>query len=344
MSPIVLDVLAYELDQLEREKLQHPLVGGLILFSRNFADKEQLSALVKDIRKTVSRPFLISVDHEGGRVQRFQEGFTKIPSMASIENRFDNLSGTAKEQQQHALAFAMGFVMAYELLILDIDISFAPVLDLNGVSEVIKSRAFSADPAEVIRLSECYTQGMHAAGMKTTGKHFPGHGSVAEDSHIAMPVDTRTYAEIKESDMHVFSKMIAKQQIDAIMPAHVIYPEIDDKPAGFSRTWIHDVLRGELGFNGTVFSDDLSMEAASVGGSVCDRAELALDAGCDMVLVCNSPSEAEKTIDGLSQSTTYSQRWLSLLAPRPEQGRNTLEAKRAEYLAHQALINRLQED
>ena len=344
MSPIVLDVLAYELDSLDREKLEHPLVGGLILFARNFADKDQLSALIKDIRKTVNRPFLISVDHEGGRVQRFQEGFTKIPSMASIEHSFDNVAKTQKEQLQQELAFAMGFVMAYELLALDIDISFAPVLDINGVSEVIKSRAFSSNPADVIRLSECYTRGMHAAGMKTTGKHFPGHGSVAEDSHIAMPVDTRSFAEIKENDMRVFSSMIAKKQIDAIMPAHVIYPDIDDKPAGFSRRWIEDILRGELGFNGTVFSDDLSMEAASVGGSVCDRAELALEAGCDMVLVCNSPSDAEKTIDGLAQSASYSKRWLNLLTPRPNQSPNTLIKNRPEYLANQALIHKLQKD
>lgn len=307
MAPLILDIKSYELDAIEREMLQHPLAGGIILFSRNYAEKQQLSALIKDIRGTVKRPFLISVDHEGGRVQRFIDGFTKIPAMASIETY------NKSDKEQLVLAEAMGFCMAYELLVLNIDLSFAPVLDLNGVSEVIRSRAFSAQPDQVIKLSSAYIKGMHSAGMKCTGKHFPGHGSVREDSHIAMPHDERSLDEIRATDMRVFEALIANHQIDAIMPAHVIYPSVDDKPAGFSEIWIEQILRQQLGFNGVVFSDDLSMQAASIGGSVTERAETALHAGCDMVLVCNTPSEAEKVLDGLSQQTNYSSRWLSLL-------------------------------
>lgn len=307
MSPVILDVKSFELDPIEREMLQHPLSGGLILFSRNYADKKQLSALIKDIRNTVKKPFLISVDHEGGRVQRFRDEFTQIPAMSHIES----LKGS--EQQQLNLAEAMGFCMAFELLQLNIDLSFAPVLDLNGVSEVIGSRAFSSDPDQVIKLSEKYIDGMHKAGMKSTGKHFPGHGSVSEDSHIAMPVDTRSFEEISAQDMRVFTQLITTNKIDAIMPAHVIYSSVDNKPAGFSEVWIQQILRKSLGFNGVVFSDDLTMQAASVAGSVTERAEQAIEAGCDMVLVCNTPTEVERVLDGLSQQRTYSERCLNLI-------------------------------
>jgi beta-N-acetylhexosaminidase len=313
-SPLILDVNSFELAAIEREMLQHPLCGGLILFSRNYAEKAQLTALIKDIRKTVKKPFLISTDHEGGRVQRFREGFTEIPAMANIEI----YSGSQKKQLD--LAKAMGFCMAFELLNFDIDVSFAPVLDLNGISEVIGNRAFSSEPEQVFLLSKAYIEGMHHAGMKSTGKHFPGHGSVSEDSHIAMPVDRRSFEEIKQQDMRVFEQLINLQKVDAIMPAHVIYPDVDDKPAGFSSVWIQQILRKQLGFDGVVFSDDLSMQAASVAGTVTERAEQALEAGCDMILVCNAPSEAEKVLDGLSQNKTYSQRWLKLLQQNINRG------------------------
>jgi beta-N-acetylhexosaminidase len=333
MSPVILDVHSFELSPVEREILQHPLCGGLILFSRNYAERSQLSALIKDIRRTVKKPFLISVDHEGGRVQRFRDGFTQIPAMANIE-RFE-----VSQNIQFDLAQAMGFCMAYELLQLGIDISFAPVLDLKGVSEVIGSRAFSSEPEQVIRLSGAYIKGMHTAGMKSTGKHFPGHGSVAEDSHIAMPVDTRSFNEIHEQDMRVFKQLISEKKIDAVMPAHVIYPSVDSKPAGFSSIWIKQILRKELGFEGVVFSDDLSMQAASIAGSVTDRAEFAIEAGCDMVLVCNAPSEAEKVLDGLSQKKVYSQRWLNLLQKEPRQAIPNQQQIQATYLASVRLIN-----
>jgi beta-N-acetylhexosaminidase len=333
MSPVILDVQSFELSPVEREMLQHPLCGGLILFSRNYAEKGQLSALIKDIRRTVKKPFLISVDHEGGRVQRFREGFTRIPAMATIENI------DVSQNVQLELAQAMGFCMAYELLQLDIDISFAPVLDLNGVSEVIGSRAFSSEPDQVIRLSGAYIEGMHKAGMKSTGKHFPGHGSVTEDSHIAMPVDQRNFEEIKEQDMRVFQQLIAAKKIDAVMPAHVVYPSVDSKPAGFSAIWIKQILRKQLGFEGVVFSDDLTMQAASVAGSVTDRAEHAIEAGCDMVLVCNSPSQAEKVLDGLSQKKVYSQRWLDLLHKEQYKEVPVKPETQAIYLESVRLIN-----
>jgi beta-N-acetylhexosaminidase len=333
MSPVILDVQSFELSPVEREMLQHPLCGGLILFSRNYAEKAQLSALIKDIRRSVKKPFLISVDHEGGRVQRFREGFTQIPAMANIENL------EVSQKVQLELAQAMGFCMAYELFQLDIDISFAPVLDLNGVSEVIGSRAFSSEPDQVIRLSGAYIDGMHKAGMKSTGKHFPGHGSVTEDSHTAMPVDQRSFEEIQEQDMRVFQQLIAAKKIDAVMPAHVIYPSVDSKPAGFSAIWIKQILRKQFGFEGVVFSDDLTMQAASVAGSVTDRAEHAIEAGCDMVLVCNSPSQAEKVLDGLSQKKVYSQRWLNLLHKEQCKEVPVKPETQATYLESVRLIN-----
>jgi beta-N-acetylhexosaminidase len=229
--------------------------------------------------------------------------------------------------------------MAFELLQLNIDISFSPVLDLNGVSEVIGSRAFSAEPEHVINLSSAYIEGMHSAGMKSTGKHFPGHGSVREDSHIAMPHDNRSLEEIRATDMRVFEKLITNNLVDAIMPAHVIYSQVDDKPAGFSSIWINQILRQNLGFNGVVFSDDLSMEAASIAGSVTERAELALHAGCDMVLVCNAPLEAEKVLDGLNQQNNFSKRWHKLLQQDGAIPRLQHPEIAAKYVSAVRLIN-----
>jgi beta-N-acetylhexosaminidase len=333
MSPVILDVNSFELSPIEREMLQHPLCGGLILFSRNYAEKRQLAALIQDIRRSVNKPFLIAVDHEGGRVQRFRDGFTQIPAMASIEKY------EVSQQDQFQLANAMGFCMAYELLEFNIDISYAPVLDLNGISEVIGSRAFSADVDQVIALSKSYIDGMHQAGMRSTGKHFPGHGSVTEDSHIAMPVDNRSFEQIQVEDMRVFSELIKAQKVDAIMPAHVIYSDVDDKPAGFSSVWIKQILRQQLGFEGVVFSDDLSMQAASIAGSVTDRAEIAIDAGCDMVLVCNAPSEAEKVLDGLSQNALYSQRWHNLLIQNKRPVAREQAEMKLKYLNSTKIIN-----
>lgn len=297
MGPLIIDCQQEELLAEEKEKLAHPLVGGVILFSRNYYDKAQLKALVKAIRQAAGKPLLIAVDHEGGRVQRFRHEFSALPPMGDILSLCDS------DNQSDRLAHACGVVMAYELKSLDIDLSFAPVLDINGISEVIGDRAFSPDPNKVIRLARALTEGMHALNMPTTGKHFPGHGSVQADSHIALPNDPRAFARIAETDLVTFETLMRERKLDAIMPAHVIYPDVDSLPAGFSRIWLRQILRQKLGFDGLIFSDDLSMEGASVAGGYLARATAALDAGCDMLLACNNPAGAEQILDGLAHQT-----------------------------------------
>lgn len=294
MGPLMLDVSGFELTHEEIDILDHPLVGGLILFSRNYYDQKQLSDIVRHIRSVTRNDILIATDHEGGRVQRFRDGFSKIPAMGSVANQSnDNL------QRSSDLCGQFGWLMAAELLAFDIDISFAPVLDIQGVSEVIGDRSFHRQPEKIIQLASEFIKGMHRAGMSATGKHFPGHGNVLEDSHVAMPVDQRSKEEIFAVDMAIFKSIHQQGLLDAVMPAHVIYPDVDALPAGFSQTWIKHILRQELAFNGVVFSDDLSMQGAVQMGSIVDRAELALVAGCDMVLVCNDPKGTINVIDGL---------------------------------------------
>lgn len=293
MGPLMLDCQAEELLPEEKEKLAHPVVGGVILFTRNYHDKRQLSALVQDIRRFAKNNVLIAVDHEGGRVQRFRDGFTAIPAMGDI------LRQSEHQDESAAYAKACGLALAYELKTLDIDFSFAPVLDINGVSQVIGDRAFSNNADEVIRLATQLIQGLKTVNMPAIGKHFPGHGSVAPDSHIALPVDERGFDEIRRTDMVVFERVIERALLDGVMPAHVIYSQVCDKPAGFSSTWLKTILKNDIGFNGAVFSDDLSMHGASVAGSYVERAEAALEAGCDMVLACNNPKGAESILDGL---------------------------------------------
>lgn len=294
MGPLMLDVSGFELTHEEIDILDHPLVGGLILFSRNYHDQKQLSDLVRHIRSVTRNEIVIATDHEGGRVQRFREGFSKIPAMGSIA-----LKAEANTQQIDYLCEQFGWLMAAELLAFDIDISFAPVLDIHGVSEVIGDRSFHQQPDQIVQLASAFIKGMHRAGMRATGKHFPGHGNVLEDSHIAMPVDKRSREDIFALDMAIFKAIHQQELLDAVMPAHVIYPDVDDLPAGFSQKWIKQILRQELDFNGVVFSDDLSMQGAVQMGNIVDRAELAIAAGCDMVLVCNDPKGAAKVIDGL---------------------------------------------
>ncbi|AGP81560.1 beta-hexosaminidase [Alteromonas mediterranea MED64] len=289
----MLDCQAEELLPEEKEKLAHPVVGGVILFTRNYHDKRQLSALVQDIRRFAKNNALIAVDHEGGRVQRFRDGFTAIPAMGDI------LRQSEHQDESAAYAKACGLALAYELKTLDIDFSFAPVLDINGVSQVIGDRAFSHNADEVIRLATQLIQGLKTVNMPAIGKHFPGHGTVAPDSHIALPVDERGFDEIRRTDMVVFERVNERALLDGVMPAHVIYNQVCDKPAGFSSTWLKTILKNDIGFNGAVFSDDLSMHGASVAGSYVERAEAALEAGCDMVLACNNPKGAESILDGL---------------------------------------------
>ena len=294
LGPVMLDLCGTELSDEEREVLCHPLVGGVILFSRNYESPAQLAALTQAIHALRQPPLLIAVDHEGGRVQRFREGFTRIPPMRHLGEIWDR-----QPQQARKFAHQVGFILASELRACGVDFSFTPVLDIDyGASQVIGDRAFHRLPQAIAELAHHLMLGMKEAGMAAVGKHFPGHGFVAADSHLAVPVDERDLADMQLFDLEPFRQMI-HYGLPAMMPAHVVYPKIDDKPAGFSPRWLKDILRGELAFDGVIFSDDLSMEAAKVGGDVVSRGQAALAAGCDMVLVCNDPGSAKKLLESL---------------------------------------------
>ena len=291
IAPLMLDLQDTVLSGEEKELLEHPLTGGVILFTRNYESVEQLEYLVQQIRSSTTRDLLVAVDHEGGRVQRFKEEFTTLPALATLYESSDD------EQTFLQLSHHHGWLMASELRAMDIDFSFAPVLDLNyGISEVIGNRAFHRQASIVATLAKSYIEGMREAGMASTGKHFPGHGAVVADSHIDIPTDDRPFDDIWREDMIPFAKLM-EQGLDAIMPAHVIYPAVDSNPAGFSSIWLQDILRKKLSFDGVIFSDDLSMEGASVAGGFVERAEAATEAGCDMALVCNNRAGVIEVID-----------------------------------------------
>lgn len=295
LGPLMIDVEGVELSAVDRDILKHPLVGGVILFSRNYEATEQVSELCRDIHALREEPLLIAVDHEGGRVQRFREGFTRIPCMQSLGNVYANDKQQGLEQAQ-----SVAWLMAAELRQVGVDFSFAPVLDLDyGCSEVIGDRAFSEDKQVVADIAEAFQRGLTDAGMASVGKHFPGHGAVAPDSHIAIPVDERSFETIMADDVHPFKQLI-NAGMKGIMPAHVIYQQVDPLPAGFSKFWLQEVLRQQLQFDGAIFSDDLTMHGASVIGDYVARASQALQAGGDMALVCNNRDAAEQIIDGLS--------------------------------------------
>ena len=290
----MLDVVGTELSADDIKRLQHPLVGGVILFTRNFESCAQLKALTASIHAVRQPPLLIAVDHEGGRVQRFRDGFTKIPPMREFGKIWDKNPKKARE-----LAIEAGWILAAELRAHGIDFSFTPVLDIDyGDSLVIGDRAFHGNAQAINELAFSLMQGLKKGGMQAVGKHFPGHGFVVADSHVSIPIDEREFDQIAQNDMQPFRQMI-DEGLAAIMPAHVIYPKVDDKPAGFSAKWLKKVLRERLGFNGMIFSDDLSMEGASVGGDVTTRSLAALNAGCDMVLLCNRPDLADELLEKL---------------------------------------------
>lgn len=286
-GPLLIDVAGVVLTDEERTRLINPLVGGAILFSRNYVDPVQLKSLCSEIHALRSPRLLIAIDHEGGRVQRCREGFTRLPAMRRLGKWWDSDAAAAI-----TAARAIGFTLAAELRSCGVDLSFTPVLDLDyGASGVIGDRAFHRDPRAVIQLAGALIEGLHEANMACCGKHFPGHGYVRADSHLAIPVDERSLDELSD-DLLPYRQL----RLDAVMPAHVIYPQIDHRPAGFSPVWI-ERLRSEFGHAGAVFSDDLSMEGASVAGGIVGRASAAWAAGCDMLPVCNVPDGVEELLE-----------------------------------------------
>jgi beta-N-acetylhexosaminidase len=294
LGPLMVDVVGLELTEQERDILRHPLVGGVILFSRNYESPEQIVELTTSIRALRDPHLLISVDHEGGRVQRFRKGFTRLPPVGAMGKQYLNDPQKALEDTEIS-----GWLMAAELRAVGVDFSFAPVLDLDyGVSEVIGDRSFHRDPAAVSVLARAYIKGMKRAWMPAVGKHFPGHGAVEVDSHLGLPVDLRYFEDMLQADMLPF-RLLCQQDLAGIMPAHIVYEKSDSLPAGFSPFWIKEILRDKFGFQGAILSDDLSMEGAAIMGGSLERAEAALSAGCDMVLVCNKPESVIEVIDGL---------------------------------------------
>ncbi|MFQ6004757.1 MAG: beta-N-acetylhexosaminidase [Woeseia sp.] len=295
LGPVMLDIAGSAVTPADRSLLREPAVGGVILFSRNFESPGQLADLVKEIRALRSPPLLIAADHEGGRVQRFRDGFTEIPAMGRIGHEYDSDLGEAL-----LLARTAGWLSASELRAMDIDISFAPCTDLDwGVSRVIGDRAFHKDPEVVADLAGAFCRGLRSAGMVAVAKHFPGHGAVAADSHETLPSDRRDYGDVLD-DMRPYEKLIGNGLIAAVMMAHVVYSGMDSMPAGFSRYWIQSELRTRLGFDGAVFCDDLSMCATEGYGTMPKRARLALEAGCDMVLICNDRPAAQAAVSALN--------------------------------------------
>jgi len=296
LGPVMLDIEGVSLTPADRDLIREPAVGGVILFARNYESPEQVTDLVAKIRALKSPPVLVAVDHEGGRVQRFRDGFSRIPAMRHIGHEYD-------EDPEEALRLARqaGWLIASELRAAGIDLCFAPCIDLDwGISEIIGDRAFHNKPEVVGELAGAFSRGLRSAGMAAVAKHFPGHGAVVADSHLKLPVDRRDYGMLLD-DMRPYDKLISNSLVAGVMVAHIVYREIDSMPAGFSRHWIENELRSRLGFGGAVFCDDLTMKATEAYGSMRKRARLALGAGCDMVLVCNDRRAAELTVMSLNE-------------------------------------------
>lgn len=293
-GPVMLDLRGTEILPEERPMLEHPAAGGVILFSRNYESPQQAYRLIRSIHEVRQPALLVAVDQEGGQVQRFRTGLTPLPPAMTYGGRY-----RADPNRAIRTACEVGWLMASELRAMGVDFSFAPVLDVDrGVSEVIGDRAFGDDPDVVADLALAWARGAREAGMPSVGKHFPGHGAVHADSHHELPVDDRDFEDIWLEDLLPFRRLI-DNGLEGVMPAHVIYSQVDDRPAGFAPRWIRSILREMMGFQGAVFSDDLSMAAAHVAGGYPERAQAALTAGCDMVLICNNPQAAGEVLDAL---------------------------------------------
>jgi beta-N-acetylhexosaminidase len=291
LGPLMVDIAGTELTPDDVQVLSHPLVGSVILFSRNYRDVAQVSRLTAAIRAVRTPSLLIAVDHEGGRVQRFREGFTRLPPARSLGRRYDE-----DRREGLSLAQAAGWLMASELRAVGVDFSFAPCVDLDyGASEIIGDRAFHRDPDAVAALAVAYMSGMREAGMAATAKHFPGHGAVFADSHVALPIDRRNFVDL-EPDIRPY-RLLIENHLAGVMGAHVVFPAVDPLPASLSRRWISGVLRGELGFHGCVFADDLTMAGAAAFGGVIERAELAFAAGCDVLPICNDRQAVKSVLN-----------------------------------------------
>ena len=318
LGPLMIDIAGTRLTALDRDRLRHPLVGGIILFTRNYADPEQLAALAEEIHGLRRPRLLIAVDHEGGRVQRFREGFTRLPPMEALGKLWDN-----SPEKALAAAHQVGYVLAAELRAHGVDYSFTPVLDLDyGPSRVIGDRAFHRQPEAVIALAAALGKGLRQAGMGSCGKHYPGHGYVIPDSHVELPVDDRTFDAMQE-DIAPYRLL----SLDGVMAAHVIYNCMDCNTAVFSNKWIC-YLRNDIKFNGVVFTDDLSMAGAGVVGGMLERVDTAYAAGCDMLLVCNAPDAVGEVLENWTPEIdpTRGKRIAALLPASPAKTRGQLQA------------------
>ena len=292
LGPLIVDIQGTNLEKEDLDILKHPLIGGVILFTRNYQNKCQVTELISQIKSLRTPELLVCVDQEGGRVQRFKNEFTQLPPLHTL--------GLLYERDHEQALTASRFLarqMAYELKPTGIDFSFAPVVDVyDPLSEIIANRAFHHAPEVITQLSKAYIQGLHDIGMIAVAKHFPGHGGVLEDSHLCLPNDPRCFKDVEATDIVPYTKLI-NHGLDAIMSAHVLFKHIDDLPSGFSKFWIKDILRDKLGFNGIIFTDDLSMQGALEFGNVVDRTRLALEAGCDIALICNDRTAVENVLD-----------------------------------------------
>ncbi len=294
LGPIMLDIDGQELTPADRELLTEPAVGGVILFSRNYASPDQVADLVAEIRALRSPPLIVAVDHEGGRVQRFRDEFTAIPPMRHIGRAFDREPAAGRH-----LARQCGWLIGAELRGVGIDLAFAPCVDLDwGFSEIIGNRAFHRQPDVVATLAAEFCRGMRSAGMAPVAKHFPGHGAVVPDSHLELPVDRRDYGDLLD-DIAPYERLVGNRLIAGVMTSHIVYREMDAAPASFSSYWIQQELRGRLGFDGAIFCDDLSMHATREFGPMPERSRRALEAGCDMILICNDRPAARASARAL---------------------------------------------